>query len=275
MPRSSLLGDSVVKKPGPLVQISAEKSTSSPGVDEKPKYCGDNCPLAYKSSGFVADWVPEDPIMAIVDPTPGKGDLIERVPFSGPVGQYFKSRVLVPAGVAPDRVIYSYVLRCRPRGDYPIGREKKLSETSCRHWDTVRGFENEVLENSGRSLQDWAPDLFTLTFSPMKIVEVAAYEALAIEDIKKALRFAQAGYRPVVFLGAEGLEFAAPWLVGTGGIKNWRGHWWEGNWRWQGNCGSEESTPGFITAKKPVWRRMPKGFGGKKKSAVPKQTTLF
>jgi len=270
MGKYSLLGDRAATTK-PLLPVLENRS---PGVNEKPVYCGNNCPMAYKSTGFIADLVPENPIMAIVDPTPGKQDLIERLPFSGRMGQYVREHVVIPAGVPPDRVLWSYILRCRPRDGYPTGQERKLIERSCRHWDSARTEKGEVLENSGRSLADWKPDLFVLTFAPNKIIEVAAYEALAISDIKKALRFAEAGYRPVVLMGPEGLEFAAPWLMGTGGIKNWRGHWWEGEWRWHDDT-TETQLPGFATAKKPAWKRIPTGFGGRRKAPAGKQGSLF
>lgn len=260
-----------IKPVGPILG----KST---GTMEKPDWCGNNCPRAYYGSGFVADWVPENPRLAVLFDAPHKDDVVNRMPADSGYGRFFWAAIAKEVGFTKDQVILSHVLRCFER-EYPIGEERKKIETACRHWDITHNVGG--LPKEGRSLAQWNPNIFVYTFDVGKMIEIPAYYALALSDFRKALRFADSGYRPLVVMGTEVFHFAAPWLDGTGGIKAWRGSWHEGDWKWMNKTilehsgdhpTTEETGPlGFREA--APWKR-PRKSGRVKKTKEPKQLLL-
>jgi len=205
------------------------------GTHLKPTYCGSNCPRAYQAPGFVADWVPENPRIAFLFEIPSKDDVTYCKPLAGGYGRFFWAAIGSKLGLKKEDVIFSHVLRCYT-WKYPPGQDTKVAEKACRYWDNFHNVNGHP--DDRRSLAAWKPNLFTCTFSLDKMVETGAFQALGIHDIKKALRFAERGYRPVVVMGTEALKMIAPWL--SGGIKKWRGHWWEGDWGFNSTVSEEK-----------------------------------
>lgn len=251
-------------------------TTASPGAAKKPDWCFNNCPRATIGSGFVPDWVPEKPKIAFFFSHPAKDDVGEREPLRGGMGRYFWASVGRATGLTKEDVILSNVLRCYT-WQYPVGKETKIMEHACRHWDNFQG-NGSIPVPGKRSLVTWKPNLFIPTFGLDKMIEIGAFEALAIADIKKALRFAEEGYRPVVLMGTEAMGVAAPWL--GGGMKNWRGTWWEGDWRFAKTItGAEVKALSKIKTFEPVTYDRPwvrKYYASKKAAPKPaKQESLF
>jgi len=234
------------------------------GVHKKPEYCKNNCPRAYKASGFVADYVPAHPKIAFMFELPGKDDVTQCKPMAGGFGRYFWAVIGHRLGIKKEDVIFSHVLRCYSYGNYPTGKDNQVAEIACRYWDKFHNIEGHPTDE--RSLISWNPNIFICTFGLKDMINLGAYQALALADIEKAWRFAKAGYRPLVLLDTGAMSVVAPWL--TGGIKKWRGHWWEGSWKWK-----QPETPkvGFSQAKyKLVGRQQLK-----KKISTEEQGKLF
>lgn len=242
-----------------------------PGVAQKPDFCYNACPRAYEGTGFVPDWVPRYPKLAVMIDKPDGDSATDRMPMAGGYGGFFWAAIARECGFKKEDVILSHVLRCYSR-EYPTGSDQKAAERACRNWDNYAG--KKGLPAEGDSLITWAPNLFIATFPLDKMVEIGAYYSLALQDFRKALRFADAGYRPMVLMGTEALLVVAPWLQGRGGEKSWRGHWWEGEWKWQQ---PQASSGRFIPARELGYsRNRPKPFRRtEKKKKEPVQPTLF
>lgn len=208
-------------KPADLIDIPAN------GVQGKPQWCYNSCPRAHLATSFVPDYVPENPSIAIVSALPAREDAAQCIPFASGYGRFFWGAIGRKYGLRKQNVIVSNLLRCYTY-KYPVGATLPKAERACRHFDyychgghgrPVRGL---------RSIATWNPNIYVVTFSIEKMLEVDALMALAIEDFGKAVRFIKAGYRPCVLLGTEVLKAVAPWL--KGGARDWRGTWWEGDW---------------------------------------------
>jgi len=246
------------------------------GTAQKPDFCHSYCPRATIGAGFVPDWVPENPKLAVMVASPDKDSVVERMPFSGGYGGFFWAAVAKELGIRKQEILISHVIRCYSR-EYPIGEDRKRSEQACRNWDRYSGNRHGVPVEE-KSLVTWDPNIFLCTFSLDDMVTMGAYMSLALNDFEKALRFAEGGYRPLVLMGGEAIMTVAPWLQGKGGEKTWRGHWWEGKWKWttQQQCEPSKNLGFFIPAKDLGYSK--KRFG--KKLAKPEkpaaeQKTMF
>jgi hypothetical protein len=80
--------------------------------------------------------------------------------------------------------------------------------------------------------------------------KVTAIQYLVQQCIVKAFDFAEAGYRPCVFMGDTVTEYFAPWLLRQAGHKQWYGHWWEGSLQESTNTKPFESQL-YMPAKMP------------------------
>ena len=226
------------------------------GVRSKPNYCHQTCPRAYVATGFVPDFIPENPKIAVMISHPGKDDAVNCRPLSGGMGRFFWAAIGKNVGLKKDDVAILSALRCYT-WKYPVGVEAKQAEKACRHWDHTKGLNGQAGEGLG-SIVTWDPDLFVVTFGLDKMVEISAFLALAIEDFRKAVTFAERGYRPAVLLGTEVLNILAPWL--DGGAKDWRGHWWEGTWPFRDDTIlSTTSFPKVVPGYKKTFTRKAKG----------------
>jgi hypothetical protein len=235
------------------------------GVAKKPDYCLNSCWRGNTCSGFVPDTVPESPRVGILLPKPTKESALESKALAGGLGDFFWYKIADPAGLKERDVLISHVLRCYS-SDFPVGEEAKKAKRACRYWDDYfrdyRGY-----PATGRGLCTWEPNLFIPTFEPLDCIKTGAMLALAVEDFRKAVRFSDRGFRPLLLLGQEALKLMAPWL--PGGVKRWRGHYWVGEYRWY----VEDQEQQVPTYKKLTTRI-------KKLKAVPlnknvKQLTLF
>jgi hypothetical protein len=75
-------------------------------------------------------------------------------------------------------------------------------------------------------------------------METPALRWLIESDIKRAVKRADEGYRPLILMGKEAKELVAPWAKGP--VKSWRGHFYPGSWPWQE--GSSLVVPEFYEA---------------------------
>lgn len=231
--------------PLPPPQLPVVKSHT--GVQSKPTYCYQSCPRAYNSAGFVPDFIPENPKLAVMISHPGKDDAVNCRPLSGGMGRFFWAAIGKNVGLKKDDVAILSAVRCYT-WKYPVGVEAKQAEKACRHWDHTRG-------ESRESIVSWNPDLFIVTFGLDKMIEVGAFLALGLADFEKALRFQKKGYKPCVLLGTEVLGIMAPWL--SGGVKTWRGHHWEGTWPFKTD-NKVVSFPRVVPGVKRRYQRKPK-----------------
>ncbi len=196
-----------------------EVGWDSPGVRTKPQHCR-LCPLAAIGQGFCEDDAPTKPLVAFVLDMPTAADVRERAPFSGAEGRAWTEQFITHAGYTRQDVLFSTCLRCRQANDkfgqavYPRGPNRRLAEINCRHYDT--------------KLLAYDPNLFIVTVHPRGIRLVNCYLRQIQRDVAKAFRFAIQGYRPAVLFGEGVVELYYPWIKNSGGLKNWRGHWWAG-----------------------------------------------
>lgn len=249
---------------GKLVNISKEKPWSAPGIRTKPEECK-FCRYATIGSGFCPDFYPKSPILGFLLPYPSKDDVVYQRPFSGAMGYYLNKLLIEDLGYKKEDVLIANVLRCMPpwAKGYPTGDLRTTAESNCRQYDKKHAY-REKLADGG--LIKYDPNLFLITYSPDKMRSIPAFQRQAVADISKAFRFAAKGYRPLVLMGDEPMELVAPWLVGKGGLKTWRGHWWEGSWPFDGSA-REVITQKFKFAEaSDDYQRLPRYGKGKKKN---------
>ena len=213
-------------KKEPLPKLFPNRPWQSSGISSKPDHCQKNCPFGNNSkSGFVLDYYGKDPKIGFMQSAPQNSDLISQVPWSGSWGWKWTKELLETHGLTRDNVVLMNVLRCGFK-DYPTGAAKIRAEKTCRYWDAFHNVNG--LPFSGGILH-YNPNLYVITYDPTDWPKVGAYMQQTKLDVAKALRFADRGYRPLVLMGIEAVKLVAPWL-GPGGIKAWRGHWWEGDY---------------------------------------------
>ncbi len=196
----------------------------SAGVSYKPAGCK-LCPMAALGKGFCADYSPSEPLIAFIFDMVGSDDVLERVPLAGAQGYYWQKILIEEQGLRRDEVLLSNAIRCKQPNDvngrpkYPTGFVQKPAELNCRQYDN--------------SLIDFDPNVFVITLHPRTIRTVGAHQIQIIRDVAKAVSFSRRGYRPAVLFGEGVAELYFPWMKNNGGPKNWRGHWWQGEYPWK------------------------------------------
>ena len=196
----------------PLTQITAKPST---GVASKPAQCRLLCPYFTKGSGFVDDYLPEGAKVLFMISNPSSDDLVSRKPLSGKAGWSFLKTFIEPLGYGLKDYGVCSLMRCRPQGgQVPIGWAKKATINACRYYD-----QGVVAE--------FGPKSYLISHALKDIYRENSFHSLLASDIKKAFRFADLGLRPIVLMGQEAAEFVAPYIVGQGGVKKFRGSWME------------------------------------------------
>lgn len=182
------------------------------GASRKPKSC-EGCPYASTGLGFCPDDKPEKPLIAMMLEAPGQEEVLESRPLVGRAGRMWLWRLIGQNGYKRENVLICNTLRCNPPGNhYPTGQVRHGAEEWCRQYDT--------------KLREFEPDMFLITCHPAMLLRTSAMMRLVQRDVKLAFEFAERGRRPLVLMGDKAKEVFAPWLVG--GVKRWRGHWWEG-----------------------------------------------
>lgn len=79
-----------------------------------------------------------------------------------------------------------------------------------------------------RGIADWQPNIFIITFDPKDVRKVSAYHEQIVEDVMKAWRFHERGFRPAILFGRDAANMFAPQTKGQ--LKFWRGSYVEGAW---------------------------------------------
>lgn len=182
--------------------------------------------------------------MALVVLQPGAEDQIKRIHTKGDMWKWFEGAILRKLSLTWDDLIVSSLLRCYN----PALRKKKKQDELQEDNEAVTGwlfkqasrccrqFDNHHLYNPMDTtlvtpgLLSFPGDCFFVNFGLENMKVVAAMEAIALSVMQKAVKFAEAGYRPIVLMGKEPLQYVAPELLREGGHRNWIGHWWEGSW---------------------------------------------
>lgn len=188
---------------------------------------------------------------------PTKVEILEQIPWQGPQGWAYTKMFLDSAGIPRNEVMVAHVLRCRPPfkrvggvGDnYPTGADRRNAELTCRHFDDSHTHRGKI-ELEG--IKTFAPSRFLVTFPPESALEVTAYKRVIQEDIKKAWRFVQAGHKVCVLMGEPAFALLGGGLIEEGGVKNWRGHFWnvEG---WPFDIANQKPT--FAAPSAKAWRK--------------------
>jgi hypothetical protein len=211
----------------PLIRRD-DKIWSSPGVtDAKPTWCKNNCPFATTSAGFVRDHIPNDPKILVLFPTPQKDDVILRQALASGFKRWFMWKIVGAAGLEKKDVAVAHMLRCYCGPKYPTGKFVGTAENVCRHYD----YEHNAAGKAGvGGIADvFDPDLFFLTLDPRKAMGTQALYRLFQQDFNRCANMIHHGYKPALLCGGEVASMIAPFHL-AGGIKDWRGHWWESAW---------------------------------------------
>lgn len=226
----------------PLIQPAVIPATwLSPGVTAKPDACN-SCKYSGIGSGFCGDDNPEGKRMMILCSAPTKGEILEQIPWQGPQGWAYTKMFLDSAGIPRNEVMVAHVLRCRPPfkrvggvGDnYPTGTDRRNAELTCRHFDESHTYRGGI-QTGG--IKTFAPTRYLVTFPPESALEVTAYKRVIQEDIKKAWRFVLAGHKVCVLMGEPAFQLLGGGLPEMGGVKNWRGHYWDADgWPYNGSA---------------------------------------
>ena len=205
----------------------------SAGVRQKPETCK-LCSYSYVGSAFVPDHFPASPKIAYVFSHPRKDDCQEQRPLSGPFGDVLRKILITDLGRSEDEVALCHTLRCMPKRistrngpayQYPTGAQQGAAERNCRMYDNS-SFKNGLLTDKG--LIDFNPNVFVITLDVSSILEVGAFKFMIQQDVKKAWRLVDEGYRVALLFGGEVLSIVAGHL--KGGVKKWRGSYFEGDW---------------------------------------------
>ena len=119
----------------------------------------------------------------------------------------------------------------------PIGKDRKGTIAACRYYD--RGV-----------IAAFAPKTYILGQALIDVYKENSFHSLLANDVKKAFRFAEKGLRPILILGQDAAETIAPYILGQGGIKKFRGSWIEIE-QWPFLSASQQPKPqtGFTPAR--------------------------
>ncbi len=199
---------------------------------QKPQGCA-SCGYRTTGSGFVPTFVGVDPRVAFLLEAPGQEEAYERELMSGAAGKWFLKRFIEPLGYTRSNCIFASVIGCRPpEGFYPTAGLRSEAETSCRQYEGFQGRRSGglvQLESGG--LDKWNPDLYVVTYAPGFIFKSWSLLRVLANDIEKAFRFAEQGFRPLVLMGDKALEKILPNVQvgpskyrGTFGKLDWKGY---------------------------------------------------
>ncbi len=187
------------------------------GVRLKPVGCR-LCPLSAIGQGFCPDEVPKNPKIAMILDMPQRSDVTYQMPFSGSEGKAWQKTFIEDLGYKREDVLLSHCLRCCQPNDkygisqYPREPLRRLGEMNCRQYD--------------ESLIRFDADMYIITLHPRNSRLIGCVTRHIRRDVEKAFSFAEKGYRPALLMGEGVAELYYPWM--TGGLKNWRGHYWFG-----------------------------------------------
>jgi len=185
----------------------------------KPPYCKD-CLFVKLSTGFVPDFVGEDPKMAVVLKMPGRDEIISGEPMTGKAGWYWDTNFLEPLGIKRENLIIGNTIRCFPNGgSYPTGKNKTGAWKACEHWCAA--------------ILKFQPQVIGVTFNPAALLRNPQQEKMLRRSMEKAWGYALAGERPLLLMGEEAKDLYASNL--TGMIKHWQGHFFPSALSTRGN----------------------------------------
>jgi hypothetical protein len=226
------------KKPAPPVVKLDTKIWSSPGVQgAKPQFCKSNCPFSTITAGFVRDHIPYDPKLLVIFPYPQKFDVIRRDPMGSDFKKWFLWKIVNEVGFGKEDVAIAHMLRCYCGSKYPTGRFVDTAENVCRHFDYEHG--HNGTKGIGGIADVFDPDLFYITLDPRKTMGTQALYRLFKMDFVRCASFVNLDYKPCLLCGAEVAGMLAPHKL-AGGVKDWRGHWWEGDWPFKRGLGASQ-----------------------------------
>lgn len=168
--------------------------------------------------------------MAFLAEAGGETEMIERGPLVGSSGRMFFHTLLEPWGLTRDDVILANVLKGHPPNNaYPIGDLRKQAEKHCRIHDSTQRIQLDggvgIVEGG---LDKFDPNLALVTVHPAFVSRTWSIMRVAREDIGKACRLVDKGYRVIVLLGNVAQNLVLPDLEGS--LLKWRGHYQEINW---------------------------------------------
>lgn len=206
------------------------------GMLKKPSQCRLLCPYYSVGEGFIEDRLPETAKILLMVSTPSADDLYNRFPLSGKAGWSFHKNYIEPLGYTTEDYGTAALIRCRPRGGViPIGKDKKGTIQACRYYD--RGV-----------IKEFGPKSYIITQALKDIYKENSFHSLLVADLKKAFRFAEKGLRPILLMGQEVAETVAPYIIGQGGVKKFRGHWLEiDQWPFLSSENNKEPKPTGFT----------------------------
>lgn len=215
-------------------------SLSAFEILQKPATCA-SCPENLNGRGFCPDWVPAAPKVAFLAERPAVNEIQEREPLVGSSGRLFTYQFLEKLGYTRRDVLLCNTIRCESKDNkYPTGSVRLGAEKHCRQYDSVgsdgcisRGY--KILQSGG--LDRWDPNLYIISVHPAAVLRTWSLLHVVQENCRKAFRFADRGYRPLVLLG----DTAKQLVLGrepVGGVLKWQGHYGFLDWkavktRWQ------------------------------------------
>ncbi len=189
-----------------------------PGLGAKPSSCK-MCPYSMVGQSFCPDYKSENPKIALLLEAPGATEILDNTPLVGRAGQLMWEKIVPYANLSRSDFIISNTIRCRPpENKYPSSFLKRNAENNCRRYDSY--------------INDFDPNIFIITYHPASVFRQLVYQRLIQEDIKKAKEFYEKGYRPLVLMGDKAVSLLddTPFKVGKGGLRMWRGSYFEGSW---------------------------------------------
>jgi len=168
-------------------------------------------------------------LFAILAEAPGETETVTLKPLTGSTGEALEREVFAKLGVDRGQVLFDNTLRCRPvNNKYPTGELANSMLKNCRKWDV--------------SLDDYNPTVvifcYHFTFS---LLRAPSARFSAFNAVRKALRLAESGERPLIATGDKAKELLFPALPGP--ISKWDGKHFYVEW----NRGGEVLAPNSST----------------------------
>jgi hypothetical protein len=208
---------------------------SSSGLLAKPPGC-QFCAMQTRGQNFVPDLIPPAAKILFVFAAPEKDDILENRLLSGNLGWFRKNKIIYDLNLTEPEVALTSIIRCYPGKDkfnklaYPEKQVRISCEKLCRQYDSRSAVAGNIVP---RGIINFDPNVFVLTFGIEMLTQGAAFQHLMQSDIKKALATIPKGGRPAVLFGEPPINLFASYCFGPGqgGVKNWRGHIFEGSWK--------------------------------------------